>query len=157
MDHDLFYDKNPGFMMRRLQQVSTALYIRSLKEFDLTPLQYTILNIVNSAKSIDQISIARISILDTSTVRDIIERLEAKQLILRTVGEVDRRTRKVTITKAGVAVLEAARPSVEEARTKLLEPLTARECETLMSIVEKVVSAHEATLNFERDRDIWRR
>lgn len=157
MNLDLAYEKNPGFMIRRLQQVAMALYIRSLKEFELTPLQYTILNVVKAKGGIDQISIAKISVLDTSTVRDIVERLEAKKLIVRTVGEHDRRTRNVALSEAGDRLLEAARPFVEEARTKLLGPLTAHERELLMTIVDKVVSAHEAKLNFERDRDIWRR
>lgn len=157
MDHNLFSDQSPGFLIRRLQQVSVALFIRSLKEFDLTPLQYTILSIIKREKNIDQISIARQSILDTSTVRDIVERLEDKGLIQRTVGERDRRTRNASITKAGEQTLEAASPNIRITQSELLSPLTAKEARTFISLLEKMVSTHEASSKFERVKDIWRR
>ena len=37
--------QNPGFLFRRMQQVSVSLFLDRLREFDITPLQYTILRI----------------------------------------------------------------------------------------------------------------
>lgn len=136
-------DKNPGFLFRRMQQVSVSLFLNRLREFGITPLQYTILRIIRAQPGIDQISVASRAILDASTVKDIVARLEARGLVERRTGKLDRRTRSVSLTRAGDRLLAAVEPEVRRARRELLAPLSRQEQATLLRLLRSLLAAHE--------------
>jgi DNA-binding MarR family transcriptional regulator len=136
-------DKNPGFLFRRMQQVSVSLFLDRLREFDITPLQYTILRIIREQPGIDQISVASRAVLDASTVKDIVARLESKGLLKRKTGEQDRRTRSMSLTRAGDKLLAAVEQEVRQAQKELLAPLSRRDQSTLMRLLRTLLAAHE--------------
>ena len=136
-------DKNPGFLFRRMQQVSVSLFLNRLREFGITPLQYTVLRLIRAQPGIDQISVASRAMLDTSTVMDIVARLETKGLVERRTGEQDRRTRLVSLTRAGDKLLAAVEPEVRRARKELLAPLSRQEQATLLRLLRTLLAAHE--------------
>ncbi len=149
--------KYPGFLFRRMQQVSVSLFLNRLRAFDITPLQYTILRIVEAQPGIDQISVASQAVLDASTVKDIVARLESKKLVARGTGERDRRTRSVSLTRAGAEILAACEPEVRRTRKELLAPLSADERETLHRLLNALLSAHEGRLERPEAASPWRR
>lgn len=136
-------DKNPGFLFRRMQQVSVSLFLDRLRKFGITPLQYTILRIIRAQPGIEQISVASRAILDASTVKDIVARLESKGLIKRKTGKQDRRTRSVSLTRAGDKVLAVVEPEVRRAQRKLLAALSSQEQATLLRLLRTLLAAHE--------------
>jgi len=150
-------EKNPGFLFRRLQQVSVSLFLKRLRVFDITPLQYTILRIIEAQPGIDQISVASQAILDASTVKDIVARLESKGLVERRTGELDRRTRAVSLTRAGAALLGAAGPEVRRTQKELLAPLSRHEQATLLRLLRTLLSAHEGPAAKTDAAIPWRR
>jgi DNA-binding MarR family transcriptional regulator len=140
--------RSPGFLVRRLQQVSVAIFRRELEEFGITPIQYTILTIVRDGRGregdgIDQQAIATRAVLDASTIADVLRRLEAKGLISRKTGPKDKRTRIVRLSPGGDAMLVAIAPNVQNARRKFLAPLNDAERNRFLSTVERLVGAHE--------------
>lgn len=149
--------KYPGFLIRRLQQVSVSLFLNRLRAFGITPLQYTILQIVKGQPGIDQISVASQAVLDASTVKDIVARLESKGLVVRSTGQRDRRTRAVSLTRAGADLLAACEPEVRATRKALLAPLNAEERETLLQLLNRVLSAHEGDEESPQLAAPWRR
>ena len=134
---------NPGFLFRRLQQISVSLFLERLRQFGITPLQYTILRIIEAQPGIDQISVASQAALDTSTVKDIVARLEAKKLIERRTGEHDRRSRAVSLTLAGSQLLVTVEPYVKRTQKELLAPLSERRQATLLRTIRTLLVAHE--------------
>jgi DNA-binding MarR family transcriptional regulator len=148
--------QSPGFVIRRLQQVAVSIFIESLRAHGVTPIQYTILRVARHNPGIDQASLAARSVLDTSTVMDVLRRLEARGLVERGQGLRDRRTRSVTLTREGAALLDTAEPQVNQSRSKLLAPLSAAERETLFVIVGKLLAAHEDSAEGAPNRP-WRR
>ncbi len=134
---------NPGFLFRRLQQVSVSLFLERLRQFGITPLQYTILRIIEAQPGIDQISVASQAVLDTSTVKDIVARLEAKKLIERRIGKHDRRSRAVSLTHAGCQLLVTIEPYVRRTQKELLAPLSERQQSMLLRTIRTLLVAHE--------------
>jgi DNA-binding MarR family transcriptional regulator len=149
--------KNPGFLFRRMQQVSVSLFLERLRAFGITPLQYTILRIIEAQPGIDQISVASQAILDASTVKDIVARLESKDLLERRTGEKDRRTRAVSLTRAGAALLAAVQPEVRRTQKELLAPLSRQEQTTLLRLLRTLLSAHEGLVETTHRATPWRR
>ncbi len=150
-------EKNPGFLFRRMQQVSISLFLNRLRVFGITPLQYTVLRVIEAQPGIDQISVASHAILDTSTVKDILSRLEAKGLIERKTGERDRRTRSVSLTRAGGELLAAVEPEVRRTQTELLAPLSRQNQATLLRLLRTLLAAHEEPPTKQATATPWRR
>jgi len=133
-----------------MQQVSVSLFLHRLQEFDITPLQYTILRIINSNSGINQTSIAIFAVLDMSTVKDIVHRLEAKGLLRRDIGNADRRMRCISLTARGMDVLSKAESEVKNTQKILLAPLEIDEQETLMRLLGRLLAVHEESQGVDK-------
>lgn len=148
---------NPGFLIRRMQQVSVSIFLKQLRDLDITPLQYTILRIIESRPGIDQITVASEAVLDTSTVKDIVARLEAKGLVARQTSKEDRRKRSVSVTPSGTSLLAEARPRVRRAQQELLAPLPEPERDKLLDLLQRLLAAHEDAPSNAEATVPWRR
>jgi DNA-binding MarR family transcriptional regulator len=147
---------NPGALMRRLHQVSIALFMEGFRETGLTPLQYTVLRIVEKRPGIDQTSVASHAVLDASTVKDIIARLEGRKLLRRTVGA-DRRSKTVSLTPAGARTLRLAKPLSRKLQKQLLAPLAEPEQAELLRLMSALLRGHQQPPADPAKRVPWRR
>lgn len=137
----------PGHLIRRLQQISFALFIDQARAFDITPVQYAAMVAVNNHPGIDQTALCNIVALDRSTVGDVVGRLENKGLIKRRNGTVDRRTKSLYITPSGRKLVKAIEPAVETTQRLILAPLKASERNAFLRMLKELVH-----LNNERSR-----
>jgi DNA-binding MarR family transcriptional regulator len=87
-----------------------TLSVKELKNFDLTHEQYNVVRILKGKhpETMCVKDIAGRMIEKSSNVPRIVDRLELKQLIVRTQGEIDGRQTVITLTAKGILVLEAA-------------------------------------------------
>ena len=83
----------PGHHIRRLQQIAVAVFLQETETHGVTPVQYAALQTVADAPDVDQRTLARSIGLDTSTTAGVIDRLEARGLMLRNASPDDRRVR----------------------------------------------------------------
>lgn len=149
--------RNPGFLIRRLQQVAAAIFMNRLRAFRLTPLQYTILRVVEENAGIDQRSVATLAALDTSTTTDVLRRLAGRKLVSRTPGRADRRTRIVRLTKEGERLLATVKPIVQTAQRELLAPLSRLRQKALLEALVDLLDAHERESGRAGAGGPWRR
>ena len=98
-DDRRLYEK-PGHLIRRLQQISLALFMDETKGFDVTPVQYSAILAIRLHPGIDQTALCNIVAIDRSTIGDVVGRLERKKLIRRMPGAQDRRTKLLTILES---------------------------------------------------------
>lgn len=139
---DLELDALPGHFIRRLQQIAVAVFLQETESFGVTPVQYASLQGVRRVPGLDQRSLARSIGLDTSTIAGVIDRLEARGLMLRSASPDDRRVRLLSLTDDGEALLGQMEPAVMRAQQRMLEPLPAREQEAFMRMLRKIVRAN---------------
>jgi DNA-binding MarR family transcriptional regulator len=149
--------ENPGFLIRRLQQISSSIFMSRLRSFRLTPIQYTILRVVKENAGIDQRSIATFAALDTSTTTDVLTRLAARKLVSRAPGRTDRRTRVVRLTKTGERLLRTAMPYVHAAQQELLAPLSPSRRKALIEALLDLLDARERADSEGLKIGPWRR
>lgn len=148
---------NPGFLFRRLQQESVSLFLKRLRPFDITPLQYTIMRVIEAQPGIDQVTIAAQTVLDTSTVKDIVARLELKKLVERRADQRDRRSRAAFLTPAGAKLLVTVEPYVRRARRELLAPLSVRQQTALLNAVRTLLVERQKPAGAPKPTKPWRR
>lgn len=117
----------PGHDIRRLHQIAVALFMEETEPFGITPVQFAALQAVQNAPGTDQRTLARTIGFDTSTIAGVIDRLEARGLMLRSASAQDRRVRLLTLTPAGEQLLADVVPSMLRAQERILAPLPAQE------------------------------
>ena len=130
--------EHPGHLLRRAQQISVSIFYDELGA-ELTPVQYAMLSRLAEHPGIDQVSLAGLAAIDTSTGATVCARLEEKGLLERKVIPHNRRQRALSITAAGKALLDALVPGAQRLRERLLEPLSAQEQQVFMSLLAKLV------------------
>lgn len=145
-DNDRFLEM-PGHVIRRLQQISLALFMEQTKDFEITPVQYSAIVAINNHPGIDQTALCNIIAFDRSTIGDVVGRLEKKKLIKRLNGSVDRRTKSLYITPSGRRLIRDIEPMVQSTQRLILAPLKPGERDAFMQMVK-----HLVRLNNEHSR-----
>lgn len=137
----------PGHFARRVHQLAVALYAQEVGDLSVTPVQYSSLQTICNQPGIDQKTLANTVGFDTSTIAGVIDRLEARGLVVRNVSPSDRRARLITPTEKGVQVLAAVVPRMIKSQERLLEPLTKAERVEFMRLMKVLVDANAELSN----------
>jgi DNA-binding MarR family transcriptional regulator len=142
--HDLTrLDEHPGHLLRRAQQISVSMFHDEVGG-ELTPVQFAMLRCLADHPGIDQVSLAGLAAIDTSTGATVCARLEEKGLLERKVIPHNRRQRALTITPEGERLLASLVPATQRLRDRLLAPLTAGEQQQFMALLARLVRDNNA-------------
>ena len=129
-----------GFLVRRLHQISVALFAEECEALDITPTQFGIMLAIAAQPGIDQSTAAEERGVDRATMASIVARLEQNGYIRRVTGRADRRQKLLTLTAAGKKLLARALAPAERATERALEPLSPRDRKTLIRLLQKLVN-----------------
>ncbi len=135
-------DQLPGHLIRRLQQIAVAVFLEETQEHGVTPVQYGALATIQRQPGLDQRTLARLIGYDTSTIGSVIDRLEARQLVVRNTSPSDRRVRLLTLTPEGESVVRAMEPDMLRAQERMLEPLPPEQRTQFMAMLDTLVAAN---------------
>lgn len=135
-------DTLPGHCIRRLQQIAVALFVQESAASGVTPVQFAVLQTLAERPGIDQRTLARGVSFDTSTIGGVVDRLEARGLLTRSLSAEDRRVRLLHLTAEGEALLAELTPGMERTQERILEPLAAPEREEFMRLVQRMIVHH---------------
>jgi DNA-binding MarR family transcriptional regulator len=113
-------------------------------EFDITPVQFSILNALIDDPGEDQVTLAAKVAFDAATFGSVIGRLEAKGWVRREADVQDRRRRLLWVTPEGESAALQMKRAVAKVQTRLMGPLDAAERRQLTALLGKLVSGHEA-------------
>lgn len=111
----------------------------ALKNNDLTTEQHNVLRILKGSHPTPMCvkEIGSRIIEKSSNVPRIIDRLEAKKLVVRSQSKEDKRETLIAITQKGISTIDAARKEVEET-TRQIVNLTNEEASMLNNLLEKM-------------------
>jgi MarR family transcriptional regulator, lower aerobic nicotinate degradation pathway regulator len=135
-------DTLPGHSIRRLQQIAVAVFLQETDGHAVTPVQYAALQTVADQPGIDQRTLAGAIAFDTSTIAGVIDRLEARGLLVRSVSADDKRVRRLMLTAAGDALLATVAPAMQRAQERMLAPLRKAERAEFMRMLRTLVNAN---------------
>ncbi|OYU47019.1 MAG: MarR family transcriptional regulator [Rhizobiales bacterium PAR1] len=130
-----------GHLIRRLHQHSTQAFSTRMQALglDLTPVQFAAMSAIAATPGIDQARVAAEIGYDRATIGGVIDRLEHKGTIARTVSRLDRRAREVRLTEKGEALLEATRPVVIALQAEILAGLSETERAIFLDLAGKAI------------------
>lgn len=132
-----------GHLIRRLNQISLAIFSERMAALgvELTSVQYAALTVVRENPGLDQVGLAGAIAYDKATIGGVVDRLAAKGLLTRGRSEKDRRARTLTITDAGIALLDKVRPTIRALQTDILAGLDSAEKEQIMTLLARTTEA----------------
>lgn len=133
----------PGHLIRRLNQISIAVFAARMAEegHDITPVQFAALSAIRANPGIDQASLASLIAHDRVTIGGVVDRLVHKRLVDRAVSARDRRARELHLAEEGEVLLGRLLPVVRALQDDILPGLTAAERDMLLSLLKKTTQA----------------
>ena len=143
----LIYDYHdaPGHLIRRAHQLSVAIFAEQTAAFDITAVQFAMLNALIEEPGTDQITLAGKVAFDAATSGAVIARLEAKGLLRRDADPKDKRRKLLTATEEGEKIVVAMKAAVADVQVDIMQPLTKLEARQLTTLLAKLVAGHDAT------------
>jgi DNA-binding MarR family transcriptional regulator len=136
--NELLYAR-PGFLLRRAHQISVSIFESAFSELGITPGQYAVLMALQADCTQDQSSVARAIGLDKVTVSLLLRGLETRGLVDRRVQRDNRRKRVLTVTTAGLALLQRTEAPADEAYERLMAPFDATQRQALLGLLQQLV------------------
>jgi MarR family transcriptional regulator, lower aerobic nicotinate degradation pathway regulator len=134
----------PGHLIRRSKQKSTAAFMDAFAEFDITPIQYAVLHVLQIMPALDRAELCELVGLDNSTIGGVLARLKKRKLLLQ---HAEGRRHLISSTPAAGALLARMSKIMPEVQASILHPLTARERQQLIRLLAKLVGV---------SRPLWR-
>lgn len=128
----------------------------TLAERGLNPRSFTVLRMTVARPGTTQRDLAERLALNPSRLVGIVDELESRGFLERTVPERDRRARMLHATPAGVSELAAAAPAVEQALDHTLAGIDADHRAALRALLRAVVEG-STRVNPGADRAVARR
>lgn len=132
----------PGHLIRRAHQVSVAIFMEETAGFEVTPVQFAILNALLQDPGEDQVTLARKVAFDAATFGSVIARLEARGWVRREADAADRRRKLLWVTEEGAQAARQMRRAVGKVQQRILAPLDASERQQLVALLERLVAGH---------------
>jgi DNA-binding MarR family transcriptional regulator len=131
----------PGFLVRRLHQIHLAMFAEECGALGLTPVQYSILTVAAALPGLEQGRLGYEVGVDRTTLANVVARLEGRKLLTRTQGRTDRRLKHVTLTQAGLDLLERMAAPAGRAHARTVEALPEAEREAFLRALATLVDA----------------
>lgn len=132
----------PGHLLRRCHQIAVAIFLDESSIYDLTPLQFAVLIVLAEQGSQDQVTLGGEIALDRTTITVVVRNLEERGLIMRDKSGRDQRSKIVSITAQGQALLNEVLPAVHQAQARIMAPLTVEEGAQLLKLLDKLAEGN---------------
>jgi len=127
-----------GFHIRLAHGAVYRHFTESFADLALTQKQVSVLWLVDDHPGIAQAGIAARMRMDRATTMGIVNKLQARGLLVRRPSRSDGRMQALDLTDEGRAMLQQAKSAVEEHEGWLRARFTPREAETLVKLLSRI-------------------
>ncbi|RYD67871.1 MAG: MarR family transcriptional regulator [Sphingomonadales bacterium] len=127
-----------GFHIRLAHGAVYRHFQETFEQLDLTQKQVSLLWLVGEHPGIAQTDLAQRLQMDRATVMAIVNRLQARDFLVRGESTLDRRRQTLTLRPAGVEALKLAREAIVEHETWLKARFTKREVGQLIELLSRI-------------------
>lgn len=133
---------NLGFLLNKAARIMRDEVAEGLKPLSLSFQEYVILRMIENHASETQQELAMRNGIDRTSMVDIVDKLEKRELLVRHKDEHDRRKYQLLITPKGRKTLTHAKRITEKVQKKLLQPLSEIELQTTKEALSKLIRTH---------------
>ena len=138
-----------GPMLGRCAHLARERMDARLSQYDVTPAQtHTLLYLHRHKGQAPQCEVIQHLRVKPSTANGILDRMEEKGLLERSVSEQDARRRMITLTEKGAKLQKELHSAFEETEELMMKGLSEEERELLFSFLDRI------NRNLEEDRGL---
>jgi DNA-binding MarR family transcriptional regulator len=137
-------ERSPSHLLHRALQLALDIYAEETGPDAVTQRQYAVLAAVAAHEGLTQTDLVRSTGIDRSTLADLVARMIGKTLLARQRSTADARANTVSLTEAGRAALEAAKPRVAAADARILKLLPTRKRDAFLGVLRDMGRVAEA-------------
>ncbi len=119
MPYDLTGDLRLGFLLDDVSRLRRGVVDRALKPLGVTRSQWWVLAFLSHADGKSQAALAEELGLGKVALGGLVDRLERARLVTRKLDKIDRRIKRVVLTKAGRNVIAEIRASVSQTEDQI--------------------------------------
>jgi DNA-binding MarR family transcriptional regulator len=135
---------SPSHLMHRALQLALDIYSEETGPAGLTQRQFAVLETVSQKSGLTQTDLVRATGIDRSTLADLVARMTTKGLLDRERSAVDARAKAVSLSAAGQAALDAARPRVEAADKRIMALLPKSKRDGFLDLLAELAGEADA-------------
>ncbi|MFB9269941.1 MarR family winged helix-turn-helix transcriptional regulator [Bradyrhizobium erythrophlei] len=132
----------PGYLVRRLHQIHSAIFQEECQEFGITPVQYGLITALLNNPGIDQVTLGGEVGIDRTNVADVLNRLSERGLVRRERSKTDRRSMVAFLTKEGEDIAEQMYDSMRRAQDRFLAPLRPEFRSAFLAMVTELIEGN---------------
>ncbi len=133
-------DREIGFYLKSIFHIMEKNLNRSLEKIDLTSTQAHILMYLykNKGKVINQRDIEKKFELTNPTVNGILNRLENKNFIKRTVSQIDARNKEISLTDKSILLINDMFKQAKNMESKMIAGIDKDELNIFYNVIKKI-------------------
>jgi DNA-binding MarR family transcriptional regulator len=127
-----------GYQVRRAQVAVFQHFAEAFRSLEITPGQLGALVLIHANPGLSQSALGAALGVDRSTVVPLIDRLEARALVIRGPSPRDRRSHALQLSPAGAQLLAQAEVRVREHEATIAHRLSDAERQSLIELLAKI-------------------
>lgn len=130
-------DEQVGYLLRLASQRHAMIFLQEISE-NLTPTQFSTLMRIFEGGELSQNHLGRLASMDVATVKGVVDRLKAKDLVQSRADKEDKRRSLISLTPKGAALIETLKADGARISEKTMAPLRSSERKTLIGLLMKL-------------------
>lgn len=134
---DYMLDEQVGYLLRLASQRHSAIFQKYAFD-NLTPTQFSTMLRIAEKGEVSQNHLGRLAAMDVATVKGVVDRLKAKNLVKSRPDLEDKRRSIIELTQEGLGLIAELKNTGSIISEKTLEPLKPQERLTLIKLLRKI-------------------
>lgn len=130
-------DEQVGYVLRQVYQRHAALFMNVVGD-ELTPTQWAALSRLSQSGACSQNLLGRLTAMDASTIKGVVDRLRSRGLVERIPDPEDGRRLLVQLTPPGAELVSRTMPLAQLVTEQTLAPLSADERVLFLEALQKL-------------------
>ena len=135
------FSEQVGHLLRRAYQRHTALFQKSIPDSKLTVGQFVVLCALRDHHRSSIIDLVKLTVIDQSTIRGVVDRLKSRDLIRLETDPDDRRKVIASLNPAGKRIVEEMEPFARTITEETFGPLNEAERVALLYLLKKMIES----------------
>ena len=128
------------YLIKRAEIEVTSRMSRAFEEYDITPIQFTILYFVDYDKGdLSSAQLSRRFSMTPQSMNELVTVLERKKLLKKSVDPAHKRILRLSLTEKGKKLLQDCNAALDLLEDSLLKGLTSTETNTLRRLIGKIL------------------
>ena len=154
MVDQLDWDLRLGYLIHDVSRLRRMMFDRALAPLGITRSQWWVFAFISRKDGLPQTQLANELDVGKVAVGALIDRLESSGFVIRQADPVDRRVKRVYVTKQGRGFLETLRRETDKFNAKILNGIDRKQLETvsdaLLAMKRNLLAMSEGTLSESR-------